>query len=364
MSVEPSPEATYTLPPMPESPTYIPGELTELLTDAVAAETEAEVVSSMAVGKVLTEEEMFALMDMEGQSDGLWDNLRSYVEPGFHSGSIIFETDGDNDGYPDIIAVITQGSGGFTGIQYYQGQPDGSYQETYNVHNLLSRSSYEFLLFEDRLYFLSTNISYDTKRYNGISLFAFQDGVPVEEVRITKDIAEHFEDMRQGETVYTDKLAQMTFSLQSEYGEYIQRAGTAEREDPEQREHYRGDLDNDGIEESYQKHTWYPSTYFQVLEMHFEYEEGQDGAATELLSILSEHGYVPQVLWADKEEQGNVLYTISNDQSGNISSDAWLYREGQWEHLAQVLFAPEFEVKASIYTQDINIDFLDTKAFL
>lgn len=364
ISAEPTPEAVRTPPPMPESPTYIPQELIALVADAVAAESEAVAVSSMAVGKVLTGDEMFALMDGEGQPEGLWDDLRSFVEPGFHSGSVIFQNDGDNDGYPDIVAVITQGSGGFTGIQYYRGQPEGGYENTYNVHNLLSRSSYDFLLFEDKLYFLSANIDYNTKRYGGMSLFAFQDGVPVEEVCIAKNISGYAEDMRQGETVYTDKLAQMTFSLRSEYGDYAQRAGTAEREEPERREHYRGDLDNDGVEESYQKHTWYPSTYFQVLGMHFEYAEGQDGAVTELLSILSEHGYVPQILWADKEEQGNVLYTISNDQNGGISSDAWLYREGQWEHMAQVLFAPEYEVKTSIYTQDLNIDYLDTKAFL
>lgn len=363
-SVEPTPDAVYTLLPMSEAPTYIPQELIELLADAVAEETEAEVVSSMAVGRVLTEEETFALLDGDSQPEGLWDNLRSYIEPGIHSDSIIFENDGDNDGYSDIIAVVTQGSGGFTGIKYYQGQPDGGYKNTYDVHNLLSRSSYEFLLFEDKLYFLCTQINYNTKRYDGISLFAFQEGVPVEQVRIAKNISRHFEDIRQGETVYTDKLAQMTFSLRSEYGEYFQRAGTAELEDPKQQEHYRGDLDNDGIEESYQKHTWYPSTYFQVVEMHFEYEEGQDGAVTELLSILSEHGYVPQILWADREEQRNVVYTISNDQYGYISSDAWLYQEEQWEHLAQVLFAPEYEVKTSVYTQSINIDFLDTKAFL
>lgn len=99
---------------MPELPTYIPQELIALVADAVAAESEEDVVSSMAVGKVLTEDEMFALMDGEGQPEGLC---------------------------------------------------------------------------------LSANFDYNTKRYDGISLFAFQDGVPVEEVCIAKNISEYAEDM-------------------------------------------------------------------------------------------------------------------------------------------------------------------------
>jgi len=365
ISVEPTTEVVYTPPPMPETPTYIPQELVDILTDAVATGTENDVITPMCVGKALKEDEVLNLMDCEGQPEGFWDDLRKIIESEtLHTSCVVFENDGDNDGYVDIIAVVTQGSGGFTGIQYYQGLPEGGFRKTYDVHNLLSRSEYEFLIFEEKLYFWSLSCDFNTQIYNGFSLFAFQNGTPVEEIYIGKTVSNHCEDMRQGDTIYTEKLAQMISKRQSEYGDYSQMAGTAECEDPEQRGRFWGDLDNDGIEETYRKYTWYPSTYFQVVGLHFEYEEGYDGYVTELQSILSEHDYVPQILWADREEQGNIVYTISRGWDNSLSADAWLYREDLWEHLAQVLYAPEYSVKSSIYTQDINIDFLDVKAFL
>ncbi|MCI9263114.1 MAG: hypothetical protein HFF06_00915 [Oscillospiraceae bacterium] len=85
--------------------------------------------------------------------------------------------------------------------------------------------------------------------------------------------------------------------------------------------------------------------------------------AGELLNVIEEHGYAVQTLWCDKDEQGNIVYTISRDGGDVLSADAWRYQGDVWNHLARVLYSPNFVVKTQAYTQDLNIDYLDTKAF-
>ncbi len=370
-AVTPEPEAKwtppvypkYTPPPILEEPSYIPQGLVDLAVQAVEENTLDEVFGPMEVGRSVSKDEILAIIDQEGKpEDPWWHNLRSYVnsEVNLFGELLTIEADGDNDGVLDLIAITPGGSAGNIGLMFFRGLAKGGYQGTYDVHCFLDRGSYGFILFEGKKYLWSSNINYATKNVSGLSLYEFQNGVPVEEVVIFREVEGYEEDLRQGDDYYTDKLAQMTAEFLEEG--VSQFAGTAERVLDDQ-VHYWGDLNNDGVEEFYYKNTWYPTTYWDVVRLHFEYEEGHTGQAKELLNIMEEHGYAVQTLWCDKEEQGNKVYTISRDGGDVLSADAWQYQEDVWAHLAQVLYSPKYVVKTRAYTQDLNIDYLDTTAF-
>lgn len=354
----------YTPPPVLEKPSYIPQELADLAVQAVEANSLNEFLAPLEAGREVSREELLTIMDREGQPEGLWDNLRIYADSEWDlfGEPITLEADGDNDGVSDLFALTPGGSAGNIGLMFFRGQAEGGYQNTYTALCFLGRGSFGFITFAERQYFWTANIDYVTKSTNGLNFYEFQNGVPVEHITIFREVEDYKEDMRQGESFYTDKLAKMTFELQSEDGWYSQQAGTAERREPDSN-WYWGDLDNDGVEEFYFKSTWLPTTYWDVVRIDFEYEEDHAGQAEKLLKIMGEHGYAVQTLWCDKEEQGNVIYTISRDSGDVLSADAWQYQE-DWVHLAQVLYVPEYAVKTRAYTQGLNIDYLDKDTFM
>lgn len=360
----PSVYPEYTPPPILEEPSYIPRELVDLAIQAVEENTLDEVFGPMEVGRSVSKEELLVIIDQEGQpEDPWWHNLRVHVDSEWNLfGELItLEADGDNDGVLDLIAITPGGSAGNIGLMFFQGQAEGGYQGTYDVYCFLGRGSYGFTVFGEKQYFWSSNINYATKNVNGVSFYEFQNGVPVEEVVIYREVECYEEELRQGDDCYTDQLAQMTAEFQEEG--FSQFVGTAERQLLDDPVHYWGDLDNDGVEEFYYKNTWYPTAFWDVVRIGFRYEEGHTGKAEELLNIMEEHGYAVQNLCCDKKEQGNIVYTISRDGGDVLSADAWQYQGDTWNHLAQVLYSPEYVVKTRAYTQDLNIDYLDTKAF-
>lgn len=354
----------YTPPPVLEAPSYIPQGLVDLAVQAVEENTLNEVLGPMETGRSVSKEELLTILDQEGQpEDPWWNNLRVHVESEWNLfGELItLEADGDNDGVLDLIAITPGGSAGNIGLMFFQGLVEGGYQGTYDSYCFLGRGNFGFISFEGKQYFWASNINYTTKNVNGLSFYEFQNGVPVEQIAISREIEAYTVDMRQGESFYTDKLAQMTTEFQEEG--LSQFAGTAERV-LDDKVHYWGDLDNDGVEEFYYKNTWYPTVFWDVVRLGFRYEEGHTGLAEELLNIMEEHGYAVQTLWCDKEEQGNIVYTVSRDGGNILSADAWQYQGDEWNHLAQVLYAPEYAVKTRAYTQGLNIDYLDKDMFM
>lgn len=354
----------YTPPPVLEKPSYIPQELADLAVQAVEANSLNELLAPLEAGREVSREELLTIMDREGQPEGLWDNLRIYADSEWDLfGELItMEADGDNDGVLDLLALTPGGSAGNIGLMFFQGQAEGGYQNTYTACCFLGRGNYGFTSFEGKHYFWTSNINYATKNVNGLSFYEFQNGVPIEQIAIFREVEDYTEEVCQGKSFYIDKLALITFELQSEDGWYPQQAGTAERREPDSN-WYWGDLDNDGVEEFYFKSTWLPTTYWDVVRIDFEYEEDHAGQAEKLLKIMGEHGYAVQTLWCDKEEQGNVVYTISGDSGDILSADAWQYQE-DWVHLAQVVYAPKYAVKTRAYTQGLNIDYLDKDMFM
>lgn len=352
-------------PPIPEVPSYIPQELVDITVQAVETNSLNELLSPLEVGREVSKEELLAIMNREGQPEKLWDNLRFYVdlEAGPFGDLIIMEEDSDNDGFLDLLVLTPGGSAGNIGLMFFQGQAEVGYQNTYTISCFLGRGSYGFIAFEGKRYFWSSNIDYTTKNVNGLNLYEFQNGVPVEHISIFREVEDYTENMRQGESFYTDKLAQMTFELQSEDGWYSQHPGTAERREPDSN-WYWGDLDNDGVEEFYFKNTWLPTTFWDVVRIDFRYEDDHIGQTEELLKIMKEHGYAVQTLWCDKEEQGNIVYTVSRDGGDVLSADAWQYQGDEWNHLAQILYGPEYTVQTRVYTQGLNIDYLDKDMFM
>lgn len=252
---EPETEQVQTFQTEPIASSKIPAELQQLLADSYLAGTAAETLSGLMCDVVI-DKENYDLYRGCGIDEDL-----DYLS---YHGGILLKTDADNDGFEDLFLWVRDGgSSGSTTFYLAKGDTDGTYTIT-EVHGTLSQEI-AFISYEERTYLVQTTFEYNKKAVNGFTIICYEDGVISDTVHM-ETIATVWDT-----NIITCKLEYQALAEQyAELGkdgfhdasmyDYRISAGSGERIETVDETLYYADINNDGTEEWYTKHIFYPSS--------------------------------------------------------------------------------------------------------
>lgn len=287
---------------------YIPQGLLDKVSEAMQSGIENEALGGMINDRVLTEEEILALVEENGD---LRDAFARKDGSSAYATDITVMADGDNDGIPDLIARESMGgSDGSTAYVFYQGQKDGSYHKTDYFYS--AREEFAVFAYEGKNYLFRTLFDYNKKIYNGIGITCYVDGRRVEQVsllfstetyerRITECTAEEYR--RCAKRVLADCL--MYYDLVAE--EYDNVVGSSEKRLSAYNT-YQCDLDNDGVIEQYKKSLSLPSSIYVSAYLDFK---GEGRAAETLDEVIASQEGMPIMMWVDVVNGKNMINVMS-----------------------------------------------------
>ena len=304
-------EFYYTYHVAPGKEDCIPEELADLLAKALKDGTQEAALRRLKAGRMLSDREMEeAGLNCAEISDVLWqrDNYDGAVE--------MVQVDLDNDGIEDLYGMIYGGgSGGFADYVLYQGTAGGEYRKTgYGSGSIINE--FTPVHFEGKNYLCRTLWDYDKKIMAGLILEEYRDGRMVETMTLSlvqgktditlRSCREGYREMAEKERAKAEDIFEKTEHFRPVIGD-------AEQKETEEDSTFRGDIDNDGVEERYEKYIWTPSNLgtVSILDYEMEEENVRDTALNKaIFENCGERG-VPIMFWVDawgKENIVNVMY--------------------------------------------------------
>lgn len=239
----------------PELTSVVPEELKNVLTESFLAGTAAKTLQSMVSDEVVQKEDWNSYLGL-----GIDETLQSLED----WGGTLLRVDADNDGIEDLFAWIRDGgSSGNTSLQLAKGKEDGSFEVTEYLGTMSQELA--FVEFEGQNYLLETDFDYNRKAANGFIVTCFEQGKVSDKVYL-EAVASVWEPqiitVQPGYEALAEFYAEHGkdgFHEDSLY-DYREDAGSGERVEIMEDKVYYADINNDGVEEWYEKHIFYPSS--------------------------------------------------------------------------------------------------------
>lgn len=312
----------------------IPEALESLLAAAIEEGTESETLSAMVKDRELSREEVFAFARE-------YPNVRATLAQRSSSSPFcLLEADLDNDGRKDILAQIhSGGSGGFVDFIFYQGQEDGSYEETDSFGSV--EQEFAIIYFEGKNYLCRTEFDYMKKLYSGLSVSCFEEGICQEELSLTMELDSYHMQVEEClSSVYEPVAEEMLKegpSYKARIEDYETLLGSAEEELPDEDMNFSCDIDNDGEKERYKKYIWTTTTIRTRDGLGFEWETEDEGLSLLLDTLWAEEesGW-PIMFWADTHGEENIVHAVYITGLYDFEVAGYLLKEGGITQLYRV----------------------------
>lgn len=304
---EPVPSESQPITQEPELTAKVPEGLQTLLKDNFLAGTAAQTLQSMVSDVVIAKEDW-----MSYQGKGV-DEVLSELEIW---GGTILRVDADNDGIKDLFMWIRDGgSSGNTSIQLAQGKEDGTYEVT-EYQGTMSQEL-AFITYEGLNYLVETDYDYNRKAAIGFMVTCYEQGMVSDQVYLEAVAPEWEPKLVSCEAGY-EKLAEHYAKLGRdgfhEDSLYDYRIGAGSGEWVEQRDNdkiYHADINNDGVEEWYEKQIFYPSTISSCVSLENDLYFAQAPDEPEYLITYYDLQYegVPLNFWVED---------VADDATGQV----------------------------------------------
>lgn len=324
---------------------YIPQAFLDKISAAMLSGTERATLQKMENERELTEEEENELI-AENQE------VRSDITYADGGGDCFFiSADGDNDGISDIMAeVYSGGSGGFTNFIFYKGTADGEFVRTSSYAHIMEGLS--VISFEGKNYLCRTVYDYGKKKYQGVALFCYEDGVRREEVHLF--FVPEEVDVAVTECgayrEYAEWAAEECISVYNQADDYEVFYGSAET--PVQEEGVLCDIDNDGIAESYSKSIWTASNMSTTDTLMLLDNEDIGSAKT---AFNEAGGRDVQAMWVNTSPVGNIMNVMVREDLYGFSVTGYLVKESDYQVIYRIEGTPKLSVEQRrIYMPDMR----------
>ncbi|MDE7427673.1 MAG: hypothetical protein K2N00_00115, partial [Lachnospiraceae bacterium] len=314
-------------------------------------------LSSMAVGRELNKEEIFALAKRDMA-------IRQQVQEAarFSYMYTLMEADCDNDGRADLVGKLygyyVGGTSGNADYFFWKGQPDGSYVETDDFWE--TEEDLGVIAYEGNNYLCRATFDYGRMINDGYALDCYEDGRRVEEA-VIHVVPERYE-IRQvsAETGYEDPAARMTeecrtIKEQLDEGRMIE--GDAEQRKDQMSEEpsayvpesYQSDLDNDGQEETYSKWCRMLANYYGLnhleLSMTDTVNEKENRGIGMLLEEMESSADTPVALWVDAYEGKNIVNVFYMTGLADYRIAGYLVEETGYSEVYEILVDAVYRVE-------------------
>lgn len=273
----------------------IPDDLTKLLLEKVnLADGEAVVEDMLKQNEISTEE--FTKLTKADIEDTV--SLTA------------IQADGDNDGIDDIIVMnFRGGTSGLCDLEFYKGTKDKSYTLT-DLYNCVL-TSFGVLNYEGKNYVVLKEFDYNTNYYNGYTLLLFDNGILADGKYISLEAEDYDMNIIQEDDSFAGieevkkTLSKKSYPSILENSEYVI-YGNAEQQKKDSDFEYSCDIDNDGVDEYYNKNMSFPSSLGITMKLVYEFDSSNNlEGIDELLTRENEELYS---FWIDKVGDKNVLY--------------------------------------------------------
>ena len=336
----------------PETATFISQEFLDLLEQLLSEGTAHEILPSMVVDQVLTEQEMEAYAADPG--------IASYKQIADTVGGTFLKVDGDNDGIEDLFAWIDDGgSVGNNSRVFMKGQEDGSFEITSAMYGITQEIA--FVRYDETVYLLETHFDYDRKIADGFIVSLYREG-EVYETLLLNYVVESYE----AAIIYQEEGYESEAQKYAEEGVHgfwegnvlSHKMGTAETEAEKALEYY-ADIDNDGVKERYRKLLFNPSSLSGIMSLdEILYEEDSEG--TEEVSLLSayslEYEGIPLFFWVDSVGDKQILFLLCYEGLDREMLYGYLIKDGKTAKVMEIDYAGVLGFAYRIYTKGINYE--------
>ncbi len=274
-------------------------------------------LNGMISGRILTQEEALVLA---GRDMAVRQQVQNAARAAYSYALV--EADCDNDGRADLFWQLDgHYIGGVTGTVEYvflKGQPDGSYVKTDDFQE--QRESFNVIAYEGKNYLCCVDFDSDRMIYNGYTVRRYEDGKRVEEAAVHM-VPERYEIRRISAQEGYEKLqAEMTekcTAVKEKLDQGQRMTGGAEQavEDLSTLSwNYICDLDNDGLEEEYDKSVWRFVLFDGWARMGFHVTksggEKEQRGITMLSEEIEDSTDTPMELWAETYEGKNIVHVL------------------------------------------------------
>lgn len=284
----------------------IPQEFLDILSDSLKSDTALEVISPMVNDEVVERAE---LLDIAKENLQL--RLELEAEEMYGGGWLALKADLDNDGIKDLYLEIGNGgSAGGTEVAFFKGQADGTYERT--CRDVQWREEIAVLSYEGQNYLCRTSYDYGLKQVDGLRVFCYENGVPVETVWLKMVPASYDVQIAEcSDSAYrelADAVAAEGESIREQISEYEIIVGAAEQEcETEDGKEYLCDLDNDGIKENYEKDIWLCSNYYTSDMLDFGVDEWEED---HIAKVIYGNDDTPMMMWAESANGKNIVNVL------------------------------------------------------
>lgn len=338
--------------PMPEAPAYISQEFLNLLEQLLADGTAHEILPSMAVDQVLTEQEIGTYA-----ADP---KIASYKRIADAVGGTFLKVDGDNDGIEDIFAWIDDGgSVGNNSRVFMKGQEDSSFEITSDLYGITQEIS--FVSYDGTVYLLETHFDYDRKIADGFIVSLYQEGEVCETLLLNYVVDSYEATIIYREEGYENiarKYAEEGVHGFWEGSTFSHKMGNAETVAEKALEYY-ADIDNDGEKERYRKFLFNPSSLSGIMSLD-EILYGEETEETEGVSLLStyslEYEGIPLFFWVDSVVDKQILFLLCYEGLDREMLYGFLIESGQAAKVMEIDYNGILDFAYRIYTKGINYE--------
>lgn len=312
-----------------ENIVYIPQEFLDFVVDAMLNGTEVKNLKPMLNDRELSEEEILSI------AENNIDLRQTVIDKTWRNPYLMVMADGDNDGIPDIIARESYGgSDGSVAFVFYQGQEDGTFQQT-DVFSAM-REEFGIFSYKGKNYLLRTLFDYDKKIYNGLSITYYMEGKHVEEavlMRVPKNyktiLTECVQEKYQS---YAEQIAIKSLLYKIWLEEENSITGNSEQKLADYGM-YQCDLNNDGVMDTYQKELWEPSN-INICE--YLYFDGDGEAIAPVKKMLDFLEGTPIMMWIDLVQDKNIINVISQTGLEDFTITGFLVQDFEYERLYEI----------------------------
>lgn len=350
----------------------IPEGLIALITHAIEQKNELEVMKPMVHDRELEYDEVAAIAE---RSPDVKSNFTALLSNSLSEAAFI-ETDGDNDGIPDIMAEeLGGGSLRLSEFVFFKGKKDGTYEQTSLYPHM--HEEFAFLQYEGKNYLGRTTFDFGRKVYDGFEIYEYQNGERIERVRIRQVLDSYQDSISQVSQPYQKLIGQMRKQgmkyYQNVVRDYSEITGSAETE---QDEMYVSDYNNDGVMECYDKYVWLCSsnsamnylslTEYEMPEPESEVsEEGSEELKEKVIpnaSVLSEVVYskdVAMMMWVEKSSEGNVVCVLSQPGLYDLNITGYLIKGEDYKEVFSLDYVPKIKVETKRYGELYGVKIQD-----
>ncbi len=312
-----------------ENIVYIPQEFLDFVVDAMLNGTEVKNLKPMLNDRELSEEEILSI------AENNIDLRQTVIDKTWRNPYLMVMADGDNDGIPDIIARESYGgSDGSVAFVFYQGQEDGTFQQT-DVFSAM-REEFGILSYKGKNYLFRTLFDYDKKIYNGLSITYYMEGKRVEEavlMRVPKNYKTILTECAQEKyQSYAEQIAIKSLLYKIWLEEENSITGNSEQKLADYGM-YQCDLNNDGVMDTYQKELWEPSS-INICE--YLYFDGDGEAIAPVKEMLDSLEGTPIMMWVDLVQDKNIINVISQTGLEDFTITGFLVQDFEYERLYEI----------------------------